>query len=112
MLSTFLVLALGQAATAAGDGATVDGPVMLTSAQIREYNSTLNRGDPAYIRCVREIATGSLVRKQTTCRTNAEWRRVQDIGNQDAHDLVEGFQARGFTNQREPGVVPLNGGGG
>ena len=94
MLSTLLAVALSQAATPA---ATLDGPITMSRAQIRDYNATLPRDHPNYIRCLRQLDTGSLVRKTTTCRTNAEWRRVELIANDDASRLVEKIQTSGST---------------
>ena len=95
MISTLFVIALAQAAsmTPAVAPQTVDGPVVMTAAQIKAYNAALTREDPAYIRCVRTLETGSLVKKVTSCRTNAEWSRVNDIGNQDARETVEYVQS-------------------
>ena len=65
----------------------------MSASEIRAYNASLTRDDPAYIRCVRTLETGSLVKKVTSCRTNAEWSRVNEIGNQDARDTVDYVQA-------------------
>src|SRR5687768_16493269 len=95
MLSTLFVIALTQATpvTAVAARETVDGPVVMSASEIRAYNASLTREDPAYIRCVRTLETGSLVKKVTSCRTNAEWSRVNDIGNQDARETVEYVQS-------------------
>lgn len=95
MLSTLFVIALTQATpvTAVATRETVEGPVVMSASEIRAYNASLTRDDPAYIRCVRTLETGSLVKKVTSCRTNAEWSRVNEIGNQDARDTVDYVQA-------------------
>ena len=95
MLSTLFVIALTQSVpvTTVAARDTVDGPVVMTAAEIRAYNANLTREDPAYIRCVRTLETGSLVKKVTSCRTNAEWSRVNDVGNQDARETVEYVQS-------------------
>lgn len=105
MLSTLLVIALTQAApvTAVAARETVDGPVVMTAAEIRAYNANLTRDDPAYIRCVRTKETGSLVKKRTSCRTNAEWTRVHDVGNQDARDTVGYIQTHQSTRDLDGG---------
>ena len=99
MMSTLYVIALAQAVsmTPAVARETVDGPVVMTPAEIKAYNAELSRDDPAYIRCVRTLETGSLVKKITSCRTNAEWTRVHDVGNQDARDTVEYVQSHQST---------------
>ena len=108
MLSTLFIIALTQATpvTTVASRETVDGPVVMTAAEIRAYNASLTREDPAYIRCVRTGETGSLVKKRTSCRTNAEWRRVYDIGNQDARDTIDDIITSGSTNRVETSVVP------
>ena len=95
MLSTLFVIALTQATpvTAVATRETVEGPVVMSASEIRAYNASLTRDDPAYIRCVRTLETGSLGKKVTSCRTNAEWSRVNEIGNQDARDTVDYVQA-------------------
>lgn len=95
MMTTLYVIALSQAVsmTPAVARETVEGPVVMTSAEIKAYNASLTRDDPAYIRCVRTLETGSLVKKVTSCRTNAEWSRVNEVGNQDARDTVEYVQS-------------------
>ncbi|HUQ13002.1 MAG TPA: hypothetical protein VM055_01850 [Novosphingobium sp.] len=104
MLSVLLALALSQGAASAAAVATPtaaapadDGPVTMTAAEIRSYNANLDRAHPAYIRCERALETGSLVKKRISCRTNAEWRRVHDIGNQDARETMEGIMLHNST---------------
>ena len=110
MISTLFVIALSQATAAAPTPVSVDGPVVMSASEIRTYNARLDRDDPAYIRCERTLETGSLVKKRSSCRTNAEWRRVNDIGNQDARDLLDDIQTGGSTNRVEPSTVPAIGG--
>jgi hypothetical protein len=47
-----------------------------------------DRNDPGALRCKRLAVTGSLVRKERTCRTNAEWRKISEQQNRDADNLV------------------------
>lgn len=104
MLSIGLALALSQGAatavSATAESPTDGAPVTMTAAQIRAYNASLDRADPAYIRCVRLEETGSWVKKRLSCRTNAEWRRVQDVGNQDARDTLDTIQLH--QSSRDP----------
>ena len=102
MMAPLFVIALAQAGltTPAVASETVEGPVVMTAAEIRAYNAALTRDDPAYIRCVRVLETGSLVKKRTSCRTNSEWRRVYDIANQDARDTVDYVQSH--QSNRDP----------
>jgi hypothetical protein len=108
MISTLVAIAMAQAATAAPavERETVDGPVTMTASEIRTYNAALQRDDPAYIRCQRMADTGSLVRKHTSCRTNAEWRRVHEIGNQNARDTVDNYQMHQSTRDPSEGLKP------
>jgi len=97
MLAAAMLIALAQA-----PAATVDGPVVMTGKQIAEYNAGLNRTDPAYIRCVRTLEIGSLVKKTRQCRTNAEWKRVVDITSQDARDTTERMQSGAWRSSDDP----------
>jgi hypothetical protein len=98
MLSALLVIAMAEAALPAG----TSGPVAMTARQIRTYNAALSRDDPAYIRCERQLETGSLVKKTRLCRTNAEWRRVGDIANDTARDMQERYLQHSFSASQEP----------
>lgn len=91
MAHFILVLALSQA-TAATPASEVRGPHQMTRAEIRTYNATLDRSDPAYIRCKREQEIGSLVRVRMTCRTNEQWRRVEQDENDTAREIVDRVQ--------------------
>ncbi|RYM14650.1 hypothetical protein EWH12_01830 [Sphingobium cupriresistens] len=48
----------------------------------------LDRNDPNATRCKRIAVTGSLVRKERICKTNAEWRAMSEQQNRDADDLI------------------------
>ena len=98
MFSGLFLIGLAEAALSAG----ITGPVAMTGQQIRAYNATLKRDHPAYIRCERQLETGSLVKKTRRCRTNAEWRRLADIGNDDARELQERNMQRSFSVSQEP----------
>lgn len=96
MSSFLLLLALAQG-TAAAPIIVEDGPHKMNAREIRAYNAAFTRDDPAYIRCKNETETGSLVRAKTACRTNREWRRVEDIGNKDARDIVDTVNSSGSS---------------
>lgn len=96
MLTALLFLTLANAPAIAEPELT-SGPIKMTASEIRAYNATLPRDHPNYIRCAKVEETGSLVRRKTTCRTNAEWRRVEDGGNTEAREAVEGLQ-KGWSN--------------
>lgn len=46
------------------------------------------RSDPNAVRCKKLAITGSLVRKERVCKTNAEWRASMEQQNRDADDLI------------------------
>ena len=69
----------------------------MSSAEIRARNAKLAPDTPAYIRCVQTQATGSLVKKRAACRTNASWRRVDELGNRNAREFVDDM-TKGGTN--------------
>lgn len=48
----------------------------------------LDRNDPNAVRCRRFAVTGSLVKKERVCKTNAEWRSISDQQNRDADDMI------------------------
>lgn len=99
MFASMIALALSQGAYAAqpSDLMSEERVAVMTRAQIRDYNAKLDRAHPAYIRCDRQLETGSLVKKVTTCRTNEEWRRVEGVGNDDARDIVDRVNASGSS---------------
>lgn len=97
MFNAVIAVILAGAAPVVSAPEVVSGPVRMTAAEIRAYNAHLNREHPNYIRCARVEETGSLVRKKSICRTNQEWARIEDGGNRDAREAVEGLQ-KGWTN--------------
>ena len=103
MISAVLSLILAQATAPAVAGApTVEGPVVMTRAEIRAYNAKLERDHPAYIRCVRTVDTGSWAKKTTSCRTNAEWRRAEDVGNDDARATMDRMESGSWRTSDDP----------
>lgn len=55
---------------------------------LSEEKPKLDRSDPNAVRCKRLAVTGSLVRKERICKTNAEWRAISEQQNRDADDLI------------------------
>lgn len=98
MFSALFLIVVAEATLPAGNS----GAVAMTPQQIRAYNTALSRDHPAYIRCERQLETGSLVRKTRLCRTNAEWRRVGDIGNDTARHMQERYLQHSFSASQEP----------
>ena len=93
---------------------TGDGAVVMTSAQISDYNASLANSDPAFIKCVRLEKTGSLL-KRRVCRTNGDWDSRARVGNLEARDIVDRILTGGSTHGEEPagsiGPVGSPGGG-
>ena len=81
-------------AMAAVDGRTPPDrmPSLMTSTEIRAFNIGLDVRHPYFIRCRKEFVIGSSVRKLRVCRTNEEWQKSADNGNQTARDLLEGLR--------------------
>ena len=48
----------------------------------------LDKNDPNAVRCKRFQVTGSLVKKERICKTNAEWRAITEQQNRDADDII------------------------
>lgn len=99
-----LLVALAPAAVAADDtaaAATGAAPSSMTSASIAEHNASLDPRDPAFIRCRRIALSGSLVKKARVCKTNADWAKSWQLGNQDARDTYDAMN-RGSSNSVEP----------
>lgn len=95
MLISLIALTLANA-PAVAEPELITGPITMKPSEIRAYNASLPRDHPNYIRCTTEEETGSLVRKRSTCRTNAEWRRIEDGGERAAREMVEELQ-KGWT---------------
>ncbi|MHA6769309.1 hypothetical protein [Sphingobium ummariense] len=55
---------------------------------LAEDKPKLDRNDPNAVRCRRLDVTGSLVRKERICKTNAEWRAISEQQNRDADDII------------------------
>lgn len=69
-------------------------PKAMTAKQIREFNATVPRSHPFYIRCVSSLETGSLVKKTYSCRTNRQWAIAHDQGNQNAREIQDAMASK------------------
>lgn len=94
MLPTLLIALAANAAAVAATPSIETDPRKMTSSQIRAHNATLARTDPDYIRCVVSEDTGSLVRKRASCRSNAEWKLADRVGNDNARETVEAMTGK------------------
>ena len=75
-------------------------PKAMSQSEIRAFNAKLARGHPYFIRCVKRADTGSLVKRNFSCRTNAQWHFTEVRANQDARDTIESWKpkASGSSN--------------
>ena len=48
----------------------------------------LDPRDPNYMRCRKILETGSLVKTQRICKTNAEWAKSSEDAQKNAEDLI------------------------
>jgi hypothetical protein len=48
----------------------------------------LDPKDPNYLRCRKIAVTGSLVKKERICKTNAEWAKAMEETQRNADDLI------------------------
>jgi hypothetical protein len=69
-------------------------PKVMTQREIRAFNATLPKDHPFHIRCVSSIETGSLARRNFSCRTNRQWQIADDTGNQNARDTYQAMQGK------------------
>ena len=63
-------------------------PSLMTSTEIRAYNEGLDSTHPYFIRCRKDPVVGSLVRKLRVCRTNYEWKRFAEMGNDSGREIL------------------------
>jgi hypothetical protein len=77
LLSALALLALPVGPALAGE-----------TAQAAEPAAKLDPKDPNYVRCRKLSVTGSLVKKERVCKTNAEWARANEDAQRNADDLI------------------------
>lgn len=62
--------------------------VLVALPALAQDKPPLDKNDPNATRCRKFAVTGSLVKKERICRTNAEWRATGEQQNRDADDLI------------------------
>lgn len=72
-------------------------PKKMSQAQIRAHNAKLAKTDPNYIRCVRSAAIGSLVARNFSCRTVAQWNAADRVGNEEARQIGEEMASKSWN---------------
>lgn len=95
MLEAILLLIAADGAVAeAVQPVSEPDPKAMNQKQIRAFNAALPRNHPYYIRCVSSPEVGSLVKKLYSCRTNAQWKRADETGNQNARDTYDSMTSK------------------
>ncbi len=92
-----LVIAAEGAATEAVQTVSEPDPKVMTQKEIRAYNAALPKSHPFYIRCKSSPEIGSLVKKVYSCRTNAQWQKSDEIGNQNARDTYDSMTSKSWN---------------
>ena len=77
-------------------------PSLMTSTEIRAYNAGLDMAHPYYIRCRKDPVVGSLARKLRVCRTNQEWKRFSQQGNDSGREILGDVSSAPITG---PGPI-------
>lgn len=78
--------------------ATAVDPKKMSQAQIRAHNARLQRTDPNYIRCVRSAALGSLVSRNLSCRTVAQWDAADRAGNEEMRRIQDAMSSKAVNS--------------
>jgi hypothetical protein len=96
MMSIFLLLAAADSAPAVTKPEEISepNPKIMTQQEIREFNTSLARNHPFYIRCVKSVPIGSLIKRNFSCRTNRQWSHADDVGNQGARDIWDRMSSK------------------
>ena len=92
----FPVLAAAAASTSPVSVVEPD-PKAMTRKEIRAFNAKLAATHPFYIKCVKSEAIGSLVKRNYSCRTNAQWQKAEEIGNQDVRDTMDKMNSKSWN---------------
>lgn len=97
MIILTLLAASGVASGQISASAAEPDPKSMSQAEIRAYNASLKDDDPFFIRCKRSKATGSLISRSYSCRTNAQWAASDVTGNQDARDTMDRMTSKSWN---------------
>lgn len=88
MRTSILIASL---ALAAGSATFATEPV---SSDQQKGNAPVSSADDTTIKCRSISVTGSLARKERTCKTVAEWRRLRERGSDVAREIVDYSRTR------------------
>lgn len=81
----------------AGSSASID-PKKMSQAEIRAHNAGLAKTDPNYIRCVRSVPIGSLVARDFSCRTVAQWNQADVVGNDEVRRVADAMASKAVNS--------------
>ena len=70
-------------------GTVLAAPVLAKETYVNPApTEKLDPKDPNYMRCRKIQVTGSLVKKDRICKTNAEWAKAGEDAQKNADDLI------------------------
>lgn len=93
----FLLAAEGVAITQVAE-IEEPNPREMSRSEMTRFNEQVGRDHPYYIRCMKTLETGSLVKKTYSCRTNEKWALAEATGNANAYEIQEAFKPK-FMNR-------------
>lgn len=96
LAATLLTAGAPVSATPVAAPVEVD-PKKMSQAQIRAHNAVLQPTDPNYIRCVRSAPIGSLVARNFSCRTVAQWNKADRVGNDEARQISDEMASKSWN---------------
>jgi hypothetical protein len=104
MMTTLIMLVAAQAATPPAPQVNI---VQATLAEpdvanmqprdIKNFNQTVPTNHPYHIRCRSDLEIGSLVKRITVCKTNQQWVKADQVGNENARDVGDKMASK-FMN--------------
>jgi len=98
-IASLLFAAAGTPSVAAAPApvaAAVD-PKKMSQAEIRAHNAKLAKTDPNFIRCVRSAPIGSLIARNFSCRTVAQWDAADRVGNDEARQISDEMASKSWN---------------
>lgn len=103
MLTALILLAAAQAASPSPATSAVVQTALtepdvrsMKPRDIKAFNQTVPTNHPYHIRCTRQVDVGSLIKGTTTCKTNQQWTKADNVGNDDARDIGDKLASK-FT---------------
>lgn len=96
-MSLILAMLVGAAEPATAPQLIAVDPHSMTQKEIRAYNANLDKNDPNFIRCKREVEIGSLVKRTYSCRTNDQWAKADRQGNENARESYDAMTSKSWN---------------